>query len=58
MMNVVKKAFCKTSYGSLDDLSTDQMANCILTPDITIDFLRDELGDDSRNLKDTNASPY
>jgi hypothetical protein len=46
----IKKALrhlCKAAK-SLDDLSdtSDQMANCILTLDITIDFLRDELGND------------
>lgn len=46
----IKKALrhlCEAAK-SLDDLSdtSDQMANCILTLDITIDFLRDELGDD------------
>ena len=46
----IKKALRHLSEAakSLDDLSntSDQMANCILTLDITIDFLRDELGDD------------
>ena len=46
----IKKALrhlCEAAK-SLDDLydTSDQMANCILTLDITIDFLRDELGDD------------
>ena len=46
----IKKAlrYLSEAAKSLDDLSdtSDQMANCILTLDITIDFLRDELGDD------------
>lgn len=46
----IKKALRHLSEAvkSLDDLSytSDQMANCILNLDITIDFLKDEFGND------------
>jgi len=46
----IKKALNHLSEAakSLDELceTSDEMANCILTLDITIDFLRNELGND------------